>query len=254
MTQGLERPESWNDRKARTTGKPELSEKPERPSWSLWQYIIEETLNSEDRIHSVNNWIQILQIKKGSGRITYKRRTLKCAIRECALWVRSSSSLHVPMFNNERRGGSGRWWMLSIGLGPWRSSSWSLSQNADRIRCANKSKFIFGVSLVQASSPFNTKSFGAPLVNAHNEVRYACSVRVPMAKKSPNFLSALKTECSKGKRMLIATDTVWDHYSTIAILLNLLFFHWSLLLRAGQSTLRGAERTCLATYSTYQCK
>jgi hypothetical protein len=39
MTGKLERPESWNDRKARRTGKPELSEKLERPDISLCQCI-----------------------------------------------------------------------------------------------------------------------------------------------------------------------------------------------------------------------
>jgi hypothetical protein len=40
MTGKPERPESWNDRKAGTTGNLELSEKPERPHRSLRQYNV----------------------------------------------------------------------------------------------------------------------------------------------------------------------------------------------------------------------
>ncbi len=87
----LEQPESWNDLKARTAGKPKLLEKPERPYWSLRQYTIDGMMNYASSLGNVN---QICCVNFLDFADFFLFGTLLCAIRECSLSGRCS--VRVP--------------------------------------------------------------------------------------------------------------------------------------------------------------
>ncbi len=85
----LERPESRKDRRARRTWKPELSEKPELPDWSLRQYIGRLTVHFLNKQRRPNYWDLAAEfIVVGLSSPVHKR--IRCANTLAQLWLRGS--------------------------------------------------------------------------------------------------------------------------------------------------------------------